>query len=236
MRNLHPWTFPVLAPLLLAQGFYVRRVTPRLPEAEGPRTGAIGQGRPLQVLIAGDSAAAGVGAPHQAQALSGQLARLLEHRFQLSWLLEATSGHTTLQAIEVLNKLAPQRFDVAIISLGVNDVTSGVKVSAWIARLRQLEALLASRFQVGHVLLVRLPPMHLFPALPQPLRWYLGQRAVLFNRELERHVQGSALCEVVHPDLNALSTASDGFHPSPGVFAAWAAAVAERIRIWHGES
>jgi lysophospholipase L1-like esterase len=231
MRHAHTWTLPVLGPLLLVQGFYVRRVTPRLPEAEGPRTGITGQGRPLRVLIAGDSAAAGVGALTQSQALSGQMSSLLEHHFQLSWLLEATSGHTTLQAIERLNKLPVQCFDIAVISLGVNDVTSGVRVSTWIARLRKLEVLPTSRFQVGHVLLVGLPPMHLFPALPQPLRWYLGERAALFNRKLERYVDGNPICEMVRPNLHALSMAADGFHPSPEVFAAWAFTVAERIRV-----
>jgi hypothetical protein len=29
-----------------------------------------------------------------------------------------------------------------------------------------------------------LPPMHRFPALPQPLRWYVGSRARDFNRVL----------------------------------------------------
>jgi hypothetical protein len=29
-----------------------------------------------------------------------------------------------------------------------------------------------------------LPPMHRFPALPQPLRWYIGSRARDFDRAL----------------------------------------------------
>ena len=38
---------------------WTRRRTPKLPEAAGPRSGTSGQGPPLQVLILGDSAAAG---------------------------------------------------------------------------------------------------------------------------------------------------------------------------------
>ena len=52
----------LLGPALWVQGKYVRRVTPRLPEPPGPRSGHCGQGPQLRLLIAGDSAAARVGA------------------------------------------------------------------------------------------------------------------------------------------------------------------------------
>ncbi|MET3217482.1 UNVERIFIED_ORG: hypothetical protein ABIC48_005266 [Burkholderia territorii] len=54
----YPFAIAALGPLLFAQGRYVRRVTPRLPEAAGPRDGVAGGGPPLRVLAVGDSAAA----------------------------------------------------------------------------------------------------------------------------------------------------------------------------------
>ena len=45
-----------LGPVLLAQGLYTRRVTPKLPEAEGERQGDAGSGDVLRLLIVGDSA------------------------------------------------------------------------------------------------------------------------------------------------------------------------------------
>ncbi len=57
----HALVTAALAPLLLWQGRHVRRVTPRLPEAAGPRAGTTGHGPPLRLLVLGDSAAAGVG-------------------------------------------------------------------------------------------------------------------------------------------------------------------------------
>ena len=74
------------APLLLVQGKYVRRVTPKLPEAAGAREGerrlrdAGGGPASLRVLITGDSSAAGVGTQHQDEALPGQLADALAAR------------------------------------------------------------------------------------------------------------------------------------------------------------
>ena len=62
-----------LAPLLFWQGRRVRAEVPRLPEPEGERSGIAGTGAVLRVLVVGDSAAAGVGAATQAEALSGGL-------------------------------------------------------------------------------------------------------------------------------------------------------------------
>jgi hypothetical protein len=58
----------LLAPVLAAQGMYVRRVTPSLSEPEGVRSGVFGAGPKIKLLIVGDSAAAGLGAATQHQA------------------------------------------------------------------------------------------------------------------------------------------------------------------------
>lgn len=220
-----------LAPLMLAQALYVKRTIPRLPEPEGERLGEIGQGRPLRVLITGDSAAAGVGVAHQAQALAGQLSGRLAEEFAVHWALEALTGRTTRQALDHLIQLPPHRFDVAVISLGVNDITSGLGARRWVARLEQLTEVLATRFQVGLVLFSPVPPMHLFPALPQPLRSYLGMRARRFNRALAGYVGREPRCALAQPELTGLSTASDGFHPGAEAYAAWADALVEPIRL-----
>ena len=62
----------VLLPVLFVQGTKVRKNTPRLLEASGDREGIVGKGRPLSLLILGDSAAAGVGVETQQDALSGR--------------------------------------------------------------------------------------------------------------------------------------------------------------------
>lgn len=230
LRHGHPWLLLTLAPLLLVQGLHVKRRIPRLPEPEGERAGTAGQGRPLRLLITGDSAAAGVGVPRQTLALAGQLSSRLTDDFALFWCLEALTGRTTLQTLEHLHGLPAQTFDVAVISLGVNDITAGVSARRWIARLSALTDLLVARFQVRQVLFSPVPPMHLFPALPQPLRGYLGSRARHFNQVLAAHVGRDPRCALVAPDLTGLTTASDGFHPGAEAYAAWADALARYIR------
>lgn len=226
----------VLAPaalgsLLLLQGLHVRRVTPRLPEPPGPRSGRAGDGAPLRLLVAGDSAAAGVGAASQDEALAGRLVAELSARRALDWRLEARTGFTTADALEHLASLPEGRFDVVVVSLGVNDVTRGVGRGRWLKRQAALADLVQERFAPRALLFTALPPMHLFPALPQPLRWYLGSRARGFNRALADWLPRRPGCHLVAPDFQAdpAQIASDGFHPGPAAYRAWAAIVARDI-------
>jgi len=224
-----------LAPLLLAQGRYTRAVTPRLPEPEGPRRGLAGSGPALRLLIAGDSAAAGVGATHQQEALSGQLVAALAPHFTLRWQLVAQTGYTTADLRRRLAQEPAQAFDAVALSLGVNDVTSALRTHAWLAQQRELLALLRQRFGAQHVVLTCVPPMHRFTALPQPLRQMLGWRAQRFNEALSGALQGwpeAQGCELLQ--LTAPTTpealAADGFHPGRATYQLWADALALRLR------
>ncbi len=221
-----------LGPLLLLQARHVRRVTPRLPEASGERQGELGNGPLLRLLIAGDSAAAGVGAELQTQALSGQLAQLLAADFRVSWTLVATTGHTTAQALQQLRELPEARYDVVVTSLGVNDVTGRTPTPLWLRQQAELVELMRQRFQARLVLLSGLPPMHVFPALPQPLRWYLGAQAQRYNMGLQAWSQGRDGLEFLPLDFppDTALMASDGFHPGPGAYSVWAQQLAGRIR------
>lgn len=220
-----------LAPLLLIQGMYVRRVTPKLSEPQGARVGVTGTGEPLRLLIVGDSAAAGVGAAHQNEALLGQLVAALATEFEVSWCLIAQTGLTTLALIEQLEQQPSQLFDIAVTSLGVNDVTSQVKPQIWLQQQQQLIELLLLKFGVQKILLSSVPPMNYFLALPQPLRWYLGQHAQSLNVLLAQAMRHHHKAEFIAPQFQPNHTllASDGFHPSSQAYALWAKQLAQAI-------
>jgi hypothetical protein len=74
-----------LLPVIVAQGIVVKQRTPKLIEPIGERQGIVGLGRPLSLLILGDSAAAGVGVEYQHQALSGVLLSQLMNEYKLTW-------------------------------------------------------------------------------------------------------------------------------------------------------
>jgi lysophospholipase L1-like esterase len=186
----------------------------------------------LRLLVVGDSAAAGVGAATQDEALSGQLAVALAPTFRLHWKLLAFTGATTADMLDRLRREAAERFDVVVTSLGVNDVTGSRSLATWRRQQEQLVELLAARFGARLILLSGLPPMHRFPALPQPLRWYLGSRARDFDRVLAEVAARQPGCEFLalgHEMMDASAMSGDGFHPGPPIYALWARAAARRI-------
>lgn len=229
---------PVLAPILVAQGLRVRRRTPRLPEPPGDREGVAGAGPPLRLLIAGDSAAAGVGAGSQAEALSGRLVERLRGDYRVAWRLEASTGETTRDVLARLQALPEARFDVLVTSLGVNDVTGGRTVRGWLADQRELRALARARLGVSLLVIAGLPPMGRFPALPQPLRWVLGRRATRFDDRLRGDLEDdpSARFLGLRFALDRDAMAPDGFHPGPAVYREWADRAAAIIREELGTS
>lgn len=191
----------------------------------------MGSGASLGLLITGDSAAAGVGTTQQADALTGQLVGQLQDRYELRWRLEAKTGATTRSTIEHLSGLPSENYHVAVTSLGVNDVTSHRSLGTWLDEQRRLRAILRARFGVSLIVVSGLPPVHGFPALPQPLRWHLGWRATLFDSALKGALDDEA--DVVFMSLrfteNVDAMAEDGFHPGPTVYAEWARRVSEVI-------
>lgn len=224
-----------LAPVLVWQGRRTRATTPRLPEAPGPRAGLAGAGLPLRLLIAGDSAAAGVGIGHQDRALSGRLAALLSPHHTLSWQLVARTGWATADLLAHLRAAPAEVFDVAVLSLGVNDVTSALRARTWLRHQRDLVDLLAGRFGVRQVVLTAVPPMQVMHALPQPLRWVLGRRAAHFNHALNWSVRRWPSCRLVGLDPSDLPAhrpgvlAADGFHPGETTCQRWAEVLAACI-------
>lgn len=213
-----------LGPLLLAQGMYTRWSTPKLPEAEGERDGVMGEGAPLRLLILGDSAAAGVGAKTQQEALAGKLVARLAKNHRITWKLLAQSGLNSRELVQLLERSPSERFDVVVVSVGVNDVTGNVSPNAWAVALSRLIDLLRWKCDASLIVFSRVPPMHAFPALPQPLRWYLGARAKRLDHHLANiveHRRGCVRLNSRFPLLEELM-AADGFHPGPPLYSLWA--------------
>ncbi len=224
------------APLLAVQALGVRRRALVLPEPDGPRSGTGGNGPPLRLLILGDSSAAGVGATRQATALSGQLTQRLQDRWQLTWQLEARTGATTASTLAHLSTLDAAPFDVAVVALGVNDVTRLVSPRRWITLQNDLHRILRTKFGVQRIVRSGLPPMGHFPLLPQPLRTILGRDAKRLDTSL------AAICAtdfgLTHLPLDlpfaAEYVAEDGFHPSEKAYDHWAEMLDTALAAFHG--
>ncbi len=223
----------VLAPLLVVQAVATRRRAPALPEAQGRRQGSIGQGRPLRLLIVGDSSGAGVGVKTQDEALAGHLTRALASLVprRIDWALHAKSGITTAQALVLLQAEPPEPADIAVAVLGVNDVVDQVPPSRAVRQRAELADWLLANAAVRHVAFAPLPPMHRFPLLPQPLRWIAGRDAAHHDAAATRWAATRA--DVSHVpialDLGPQNMADDGFHPGEPVYRACGEALARHI-------
>jgi lysophospholipase L1-like esterase len=206
-----------LSPLLVAQALQARRSVPRLPEASGPRSGAVGRGPALHLLVLGDSSAAGVGVALQSQALAAPLAAHLAQATgrRVHWRLLARSGATTAQLLAMLREAGPLQADLAVVVSGVNDVVDQVPSHRAVRDREALADELRNRHGVGHVAFAPLPPVHQFPGLPRPLRWVAGADARRHDRALAAWAAGRS--DVSHADwglqFNRGVMASDGFHP-----------------------
>ncbi len=228
----------VLTPVLVAQAIATRARLPRLPEPAGQRQGVAGQGRPLRLLIAGDSSAVGVGVAQQSDALALRLARRLAETVpaRVSWQLRARSGLTTAQTLALLLQEGHAPADLAVVVTGVNDVVEQVPSRKAVAARQALANLLRNGHGVQHVVFAPLPPIHHFPGLPQPLRWVAGTDARRHNAALTAWAATRADVSCVDMDvpLNRGVMASDGFHPGEPVYRYCANTIAQHIatQVW----
>jgi lysophospholipase L1-like esterase len=230
-------------------------MVPTLAEPTGARAGAAGDPHhpsPLRLLVLGDSAALGLGAASQDDALLGHLVRALAPHTPLTYQLIARSGATaasTRRHLAARAWSAGDAADVVVTSLGLNDVTRGRSAEAILEDLEAIAALLGAHTGARHLLLSGLPPIGRFPALPQPLRGFLGRQAAATDRAMahwaatRRPASGSPAVEHLplpmdgHPAVAGASLAElmapDGFHPGPRIYQAWGETAAARVEALH---
>ena len=202
-----------------------------MPEPTGSRAGLCGQGPLIRVLVAGDSGAAGVGVATQDQALCGHLVERLSQHFTVDWCVLAVNGLDSPGLVKLLEDTPLVRFDVVILSMGANDVTSLCSPRRWVLWQTQLAELIACRFAPALLVHSAVPPMHVCAALPQPLRWFMGRWALEMNALLSAVLRGHAQRTMHwHPATTAVSgLATDGIHPSSNGYARWADSLSQHI-------
>lgn len=150
----------VLSPVLWLQASNVRRLTPCMPEPPGSRAGTAGRGPQLRLLVAGDSGAAGVGAPTHEQALCGQLVRCLGQHHTVHWCVLAANGLNSAGLLQLLEDTPSAQFDVVVLSIGANDTTGLLSPLRWARWQHRLAPLIDDRFEPALLVHSAVPPMH----------------------------------------------------------------------------
>ena len=223
-----------LLPLVAVQGLRLRRRAPRLVAAAGESSGRVGSGRSLRLLAIGDSIIAGVGASTLDLALVGCTARALADSgdIAIEWEAHGRSGATAAEVLsELVPAIDPRPADAIVVWVGVNDVTALSTVRAWRSNLLALVAALQEHSPAAVIVVAGLPPLRLFPLIPEPLRRLLGLRADSLDaasRALLRGRVGVFHVNVAF-DLREGSFCADGFHPSESSYAEFGQAMAACI-------
>lgn len=194
--------------------------------------------RPVELVILGDSTAAGVGSPALSQSLAVLVADRVAARLgcPVHVVSKGISGARTATVLaNQVPLLQTAKPDVVLIVIGSNDVTH--VTAPWTMR-RQTTALVEAARKTGQapVVIGGIPQFRTVPALLQPLRWVTGRYASVL-REVQRHAVAQAGATYV--DIAALasprfvgrpeSMSSDGFHPSPVGYGFWADALAPAV-------
>ena len=217
--------------LALREGFrHQARIARRVigkPLGEDPhsadRTYKKSYGDPLELLLLGDSIAAGLGAETAKQTLGAQLARRLArstHRAVRLHTAAFVGAESSMLRAQLTSLPRHYRPDVAVIVVGGNDITHRVKTSE--SRRHLAEVVGALRERGTPVVVGTCPDLGMLTAVPQPLR-SLGSRAsrqlATAQREVTTELGGIAvsLAHVVGPFFIAQPDemfAVDRFHPS----------------------
>lgn len=220
----------LLFPILLVQALWARLRTIRLPEAGGlpykhHQTG-------LSILGIGESTIAGVGVQKLAQALTARIAHYLAEQFgqPVSWDAFGKNGDRLKDLLDKHRSFPFRKFDAVIVAVGVNDTTGLTSLLRWSQQIFELTNKLKELY-TAPICFCSVPPMHLFTALPQPLRYVLGIRARMLDQVLRRTAEVSTgvfyLESGFQPDEQYL--APDGYHPSEKGYQFWGELIAEQL-------
>ena len=177
----------------------------------------------IELLLLGDSIAAGLGADTAKDTLGAQLASRLAKKTRRSVRLH-TAAHvgseTSMLRAQLAALPATYRADVAVIVVGGNDVTHRVKTTDSVRHLA--EAVTALRERGTAVVVGTCPDLGALTAVPQPLRTMgrvASRQLAAAQRDVTTELGGIAvsLAEVVGPFFIAQPDqmfALDRFHPS----------------------
>ena len=180
-------------------------------------------GNPVDLLLLGDSIAAGLGAESARQTLGAHLAKRLAKKTRRTVRLHTAAivgAETSLLRVQLAGLPAGYVPDVAVIVVGGNDVTHRIRIASSIEHLAN--AVEALRTKGCEVVVGTCPDLSALPSVPQPLRTLAGRnsRHLAEAQRLavtERGGHAVALAQVAGPFFLSQPDemfAIDRFHPS----------------------
>lgn len=205
--------YPVL-PFLIFQAAKVRKMRPLPPSISEDLI--LGKGD-RKILILGESTAAGVGATADEFTLAGHLFRQLGQDFQVF-----NFGKNGLKASQALPNFGEKlktiqgKKEGVFLFLGANDCFRLTHPRQFKIDLEEVIQHLKLNFSPDWIYLADIPPVHLFPAFPKLLQYYLNQQRSFLQKEMISISQSfkDVLFDKITLDVSMDFFASDLIHPS----------------------
>ena len=224
----------IALPIYICQGLGVRRRSIRMEPPQAPAITEIkGKGKPLRILVLGDSSAAGVGVENFEECMAGRLPALLHQRTKRPVIVR-TCGNNSATSGQIGDHVVPNLerspYDYIVLNLGVNDAKNFHTGRRFCREFGTLIYALRARFPDAQIIWSGVLDLQGIPALPSPLNKILGIRSRIISRN------GQILCRergALAPQSNWKAVREnfsiDGFHASSEGYRIWAEQLAEYV-------
>ena len=204
-------------------------------------------GNPVDLLLLGDSIAAGLGADIRKETLGGRLSKALAKTLHRSVRLRTgavVGSESSMLAGQIDALPSDYAADVAVIVVGGNDVTHRVPVTDSVKHLEEAIARLRERGTA--VVVGTCPDLGVVTAIPQPLRtlvrnWGLRLAKAQAEQTIKAGGYPVALADLLAPEFLAAPDtmfSADRFHPSAAGYELAARqllpVLAAALGEWHG--
>jgi len=169
------------------------------------------------ILIIGESTAAGVGASTQEKTFAAQVYHQSDKAFNIYNL-----GESGLKAEKLKRLLAhaeqeiPEKFEYAIILIGANDCFKFTPPGRFKNQLVDFIQLLQNEKSVQKIIIPSIAPVQHFPSIPRIMRFFLGMHRNILTRELKslrKNIHGLDFNNFKF-EMSSEFLATDGIHPS----------------------
>lgn len=185
------------------------------------------------LLIIGESTAAGVGASRKEKTYAYQIYQLLLKDFSVYNLGKNGLKADRLKRLLVHGKQElPSPFHSAIVLIGANDCFKFTPPSKFRRELKDFFQLLEQTYEIRKIIVPSIPPVNQFPALPSVIRFFLGWHRNMLVREIKSLVQENKklVYKPINPNFPKEFFAADGIHPSDLGYQSMAEEVVDSIR------
>lgn len=181
----------------------------------------------LNILLVGDSSAAGVGVDNIEQSLAGHLCRLLNEltKRSINIRIAGSNSATAAQLRDyVVPNLKHDSYDYIILNVGTNDAKNFHSGSKFCKNFGTLLYALKSKWPEAQIIWSGIIDLEELELLPKPLNRILGIRSRILNQngeilceERSAHAPGNKDWKVIPENFS-----KDGFHANSLGYERWA--------------